>query len=245
MKVAHFELEKVSGGPPRAWFIAVVLVVVCCAPAAAQTVQALPELDTYLELNSATRVWFQAKETREGGVPTQAEIGPSLDYFIKSLPRLSRITVLDLDHSKSSLLVLSFGYRYLPQASGAPATNRLEPVATLQIPMKGDFELADRNRADLDWEKGAFTWRYRNRIQMERPLNAGRVHLIPYASVEFFYESLYQKWSTTEADAGVTIPLGSKVQISPYYQHENNTGGSHNQQVNALGGILNLYFSVR
>jgi len=229
----------------RGWLIAAILAIVGCVPAAAQTVQVLPELDTYLELNSTTRIWFQAKETREGGVPTQAEIGPSLDYYIRSLPKLAQITPLDLDRSKSSLLVLSFGYRYLPQTSGAPATNRLEPVATLQIPLKAKFELADRNRADLDWEAGAFTWRYRNRIQVERPFNAGRVRLTPYASAEFFYESLYKKWSTTEVDAGVTIPLGSKVQISPYYQHENNTGGSHNKQVNALGGILNLYFSVR
>ncbi len=243
MKVADVKSAKMSARA-HAWSIAAALVFLWCVPARAQTVQTLPELDTYLELNSDTRIWFQAKETREGGVPTQAEIGPSLDFFIRSIPRLQKIATLDLDHSKSSLLVLSFGYRYLPQANDAPATNRIEPVATLQLPFT-TFEISDRNRADLDWEVGAFTWRYRNRIQIERPFNAGRVDLIPYASAEFFYESLYQKWSTTEVDAGVTIPLGSKVQISPYYQHENNTGGSHNRQVNALGGILNLYFSVK
>src|SRR5271166_7148435 len=159
MKVADLDSAKMSREWLRAWLIAALLAMVCCASAAtAQTVQALPELDTYLELNSTTRIWFQAKETREGGVPTQAEIGPSLDYYIRSLPKLAQITPLDLDRSKSSLLVLSFGYRYLPQTNGAPATNRLEPVATLQIPLKAKFELADRNRADLDWEAGAFTW---------------------------------------------------------------------------------------
>jgi hypothetical protein len=244
MKVAGLESAKRQGAL-RAWLIAAILALLWCAPAHAQTVQALPELDTYLELNSDLRVWFQAKETREGGVPTQAEIGPSLDFYIRSLPKLARITTLDLDDSKSRLLVLSFGYRYLAQSNGAPATNRLEPVATLQIPLSNSFELSDRNRADLDWEAGAFTWRYRNRVQIERPFNIGRVHLSPYGSAEFFYESLYQKWSTTEVDGGFSIPLGSKVEVNPYYQHENNTGSSPNRQVNALGLVLNLYFSVR
>jgi Protein of unknown function (DUF2490) len=244
MKVVNVESPKDSRGFARGWLLGAALVLLWSASARAQTVQVLPEVDTYVQLNSSTQFWFQAKETREGGVPTQAEIGPSLNFFIRSLPELAKIATLGLDQSKNNLLVLSFGYRYLPQAGGAPSTNRLEPVATLQLPFK-TFELSDRNRADLDWEAGTFTWRYRNRLQVERPLKAGRVRLIPYASSEFFYESVYQKWSTTEVDAGVTIPLGSKVQLTPYYQHENNTGGPRNQQVNALGGVLNLYFSVR
>ena len=32
------------------------------------------------------------------------------------------------------------------------------------------------------------------------------------------------------------------VQFDPYYEHENNTGKSPNQQVNAVGLILNLFF---
>src|SRR5271166_3233452 len=155
MKVADLDSAKMSREWLRAWLIAALLAMVCCASAAtAQTVQALPELDTYLELNSTTRIWFQAKETREGGVPSQAEIGPSLDFYIRSLPKLEQIATLDRDHSKKSLLVLSLGYRYLPQANDAPATNRLEPVATLQLPLKGALEFSDRNRADLDWEQG-------------------------------------------------------------------------------------------
>src|SRR5271165_3314692 len=157
MKIAEVELPERSAGA-RAWLIAAAIAFLWCVPAVAQTVQTLPELDTYLELNSSTQIWFQAKETREGGVPTQAEIGPSLDYYINSLPKLVEIATLDQNRSKTSLLVLSFGYRYLPQANDAPATNRLEPVATLQVPFT-TFEISDRNRFDLDWEVGAFTWR--------------------------------------------------------------------------------------
>jgi hypothetical protein len=67
-------------------------------------------------------------------------------------------------------------------------------------------------------------------------------HPKPYASAEGFYESQYGKWSTTALYAGCIFPVGKHVQIDPYYEHENNTGKKPNQQVNAAGLILNLYF---
>lgn len=225
-----------------AWWVPAALSLLWSSPTAAQTTQFLPELDTYVELSSDVRLWFQAKGTREGGVPVQAEIGPSLDFYIRSLPRLLRITAFDVDDSKQRLLVLSIGYRYLPKASGAPGTNRMEPVATFQVPMKGSFLLSDRNRADLDWENGSFTWRYRNRLQIERTVAIGSYHVIPYGSVEVFYESQYAKWSSTDLYGGLSFPLGKKIKINGYYEHENNTGKTPNRQVNALGLVLNLYF---
>jgi hypothetical protein len=94
-------------------------------------------------------------------------------------------------------VVLSVGYRYLPQADGGPATNRMEPVATVRFPLKGRLLLTDRNRADLDWKSGAFTWRYRNRFQVEKAITIHSYRFKPYASAEFFYQSQYGKWSDT------------------------------------------------
>ncbi|MGB8768164.1 MAG: DUF2490 domain-containing protein [Candidatus Korobacteraceae bacterium] len=220
------------------------LVIVGCLHGIAQTDQLLPEIDTYLELSSNVRMSFQAKQTREGGDPTQAEIGPSLDFYLKPLLSLTGATEFDLDDSKSRPLALSIGYRYLPQANNGPATNRLEPVATLHFSAKGRFLLTDRNRADLDWKRGNFSWRYRNRFQIERRLTIHTYHPAPYASVEFFYESQYSKWSDTAIYAGCLFPIGKHVQFDPYYEHQNNTGKSSNQQLNQLGLILNLYFSA-
>lgn len=53
----------------------------------------LPEIDTYHNINSIVRLDFQAKETREAGDPTQAEIGPSLDFCVKPLVGLQTIPV--------------------------------------------------------------------------------------------------------------------------------------------------------
>jgi hypothetical protein len=187
---------------------------------------------------------FQAKETREGGDPTQAEIGPSLDFYLKPLIRLQNVTEFDLDDAKARQLVFSIGYRYMPQADKASTINRMEPVVSFHFPMTR-FLLSDKNRADLDWQNGSFSWRYRNRVQIEKTLTIRSYHPAPYASAEFFYESQYGKWSDTAIYAGCSFPIGRHSEFPPYYEHQNNTGKSPNQQPNQLGLILNLYFSVR
>jgi hypothetical protein len=213
--------------------------------AAAQTDQLLPEIDAYYKITSPLRIWFQAKETREGGAPTTAEIGPSLDFYVRAPLKLADATTFDLDDSKSRMLVISVGYRYLPTPN-APPTNRFEPVFNLNYPIpKIRFLLSDRNRADLDWQGGNFTWRYRNRIQLERTLKIGSYHPSAYASAEFYYESQYEKWSDTAIYAGCLFPIGRHVELNPYYEHQNNTGSIPNQQYNQLGLMLNLYFARR
>ena len=209
--------------------------------AAAQTSQLLPEIDVYYKLQPELRIWFQAKGTREGGSASQAEIGPSLDWYVKPWVKLKDVTAFDFDDSKTRLLVLSVGYRYLPSAN-SPPENRLEPIVTMNFPLKGKLLLSDRNRADLDWQSGSFSWRYRNRISLERALPIQHYHFIPYVMAELFYESQYGKWSDTAIYAGCLLPIGKHVQFNPYYEHQNNTGKSPNQQLNQLGLMLNLFF---
>ena len=209
--------------------------------ASAQVDEFLPEIDAYYKLSSDVRVSFQAKETREGGDPTQAELGPSVEFYLKPLVKLKKTTAFDLDDSKSRPLVLSIGYRYMPSPN-SPAENRVEPVATFHFPLKAGLLLSDRNRADLDWKSGNFSWRYRNRLQIEKRLTIRSYHPAPYASVESFYESQYGKWSDTAIYAGCLFPMGKHVELNPYYEHQNNTGKSPNQQLNQLGLILSLYF---
>ncbi len=220
-------------------------VMLACLSAAAQSDQFLPEIDTYVKLNSDLRIWFQAKQTRESDEPVQAEIGPSLDFYLKPLVRLKDTTRFDLDDSKSRPLVFSIGYRYLPQANGGPATNRMEPFITFNFPLKGRFLMSDKNRADLDWKNGGFTWRYRNRFQIEKTLEVHSYHFSPYGSIEFFYQSKYAKWSNTAVYAGCLFPIRKHFELNPYYEHQNTTGPSPNHQLNQFGLMLNLFFNVR
>jgi len=226
-------------------WLSLLLVSALGSACSAQIDQLLPEIDAYYKVASPVRVWLQAKQTREAGAPTSAEFGPSLDFYLKSPQMLADITAFDLDDSKSRLLVVSVGYRYMPTPNAAP-TNRLLPFFVLnsRVP-KTRILLSDRNRADLDWQGGSFTWRYRNRLQLEQNVRLRTYHFSPYASAEVYYSSQYGKWSNTALSAGCLFPLGRHVQFNPYYEHQNNTGNSPNQQYNQLGLMLNLFFGRR
>src|SRR5271169_3351799 len=214
-----------------------------CLPAHAQESQFLPEVDAHLTINSTLRAYLEAKDDRDGGDPTQLAIGPSLQIYLKPLIKLKNVTTFDLDDSKSKFLIMEVGYRYIT-APGAPPENRMQVAATLNYPLVAALHLSDRNRADLDWKNGIFTWRYRNKLTVERTVAIRSYHFIPYVAAEPFYESQYNKWSTTSLYAGFLFPVGKHVEFNTYYEHDNNTGKHPNQQVNSAGLALYLFFSL-
>jgi hypothetical protein len=225
------------------WLAPLALFSFACVPLQAQQDQFLPEIDTYLKLDPMVRTYFQAKYDREGGDPVQATIGPSVQFFLKPLVKLKKITSFDLDDAKKRPLVLEIGYRYIA-APDADPKNRLLMAVTSNFPTKGALLITDRNRADLDWKSGTFYWRYRNKLTVERTFAIHSYHLIPYAAVEPFYESQYKKWSTTSIYAGCLLPVGKHVQFNPYYEHDNNTGKHRNEQVSSAGLQVNFFFSL-
>jgi len=211
---------------------------------AAQSVQFLPEVDSYLKINSMFRTYVEAKDDRDGGDSTQFTVGPSLNFYLKPLLKLKTISTFDLDDSKPRAVVLEAGYRSVT-APSEPLENRFLASVTFHFPMKAAFLLTDRNRSDLDWKGGTFNWRYRNKLTLERTFAVASYHLIPYFAFEPFYESQYGKWSTTTEYAGCLLPVGKHVQFNPYYEHQNNTGSKHgNKPENFIGLAVYFFFSV-
>jgi hypothetical protein len=226
-----------------AFWSSVLLLCLVGSPARAQESQLLPEVDAHLTINSTFRGYLQAKDDREGCEPTQVTFGPSIQLFLKPLLKLKEVKTFDLDDSKSRFLVMETGYRFIA-VPDAPSGTRLVETATSNFPLKAGFFLSDRNRFDLDWKNNAFSWRYRNKLTLERTFAIGSYHLIPYLAAEPFYESQYSKWSTTSLYIGSLFPVGNHVQFNLYFEHDNNTGRHPNQQINSVGLVLNLYFSL-
>lgn len=227
----------------KRWLRAATLLFVASTAAQAQAPQFLPEIDTYLKVNSTVRAYFQAQGDRDEGVPLQATLGPSIQLYVKPLVKLKRITAFDLDDAKQRILVVEAGYRYIT-APNEPVDNRFMPVAIFSLPMQGSFLITDRNRADIDWKGGTFRWRYRNKLTLQRTFSIRSYHLIPNLSAEPYYTSQYAKWSTTALYAGCILPVGKYVQLDPYFEHQNNTGKKHNQQVNDIGFAAHIFFSM-
>jgi hypothetical protein len=217
------------------------LLVIVLKPAGAQTSQFWPEISTYVKLNSSVRLYFIAASTRENSRGTSAEIGPNLDFFLKPLAKLERASIFQVDKSKSRPLLLRLGYRYLPTTDG-PSEHRAVMEATGRLPLKSGFVVSDRNRADLRFINGKSSWRYRNRLTVERTVSILCRHFSPYARVEAYFDSNYEKWSRTSETLGAAFPIHKHTEIETYYEHQNDTGKSPNRQINAFGLALNLYF---
>jgi hypothetical protein len=213
-----------------------------CMPARAQDTQFLPEIDAHLTWNSYLRGYLQAKDDREGGDPTQFTFGPSLQFYLKPLIKLKNVTVFDLNDAKSRVLVIETGYRIIT-APNTPNENRAVEAITSHFPIFASILLTDRNRVDLDWKNGIFTWRYRNKLTLERTFAIHSYHLIPYVAAEPFYESQYKKWASTDLYAGCLLPVGKHVEFDPYYEFENDTGKAPNRQQYYVGLALYLFFS--
>ena len=227
----------------RFWRWALLVCFACLPAFAQQNVQFLPEVDAYLRLNPKVQVYLEAKDDQDGGDSAQAGIGPSVQLYLKPLATLKKMRAFDLDDAKSRFLVLETGYRYIGEPD-TPTTNRMIAAATCNFPMKAGFSLSDRNRFEFNWRSGNYTWRYRNKLTIERTVTIRSFHHIPYVAVEPFYESQYNKWSTTALYAGSLFPVGKHVEFNLYYEHENNTGGKKNHPENAVGLALYLFFSL-
>jgi len=209
----------------------------------AQDTQFLPEIDAHLKLNSWFRTYLQAKDDRDGGDPAQFTFGPSVQIFLKPLIKLRNATIFDLDDAKSRPLVFESGYRIVT-APDTPDENRAIEAVTLHLPLWGGFIASDRNRADLDWKSQTFTWRYRNKLTIERTISVRSYHMIPYVAAEPFYESQYNKWSATDLYVGSLFPVGRHVEFNLYYEHENDTAKDPNRQNNYVGFCVYLFFSL-
>jgi hypothetical protein len=155
----------------------------------------------------------EAKNDRDCGDPTQFTIGPSLQFYRKPLIKLKNVTTFDPDDTKSRFLVLETGYRYITAPDAAPE-NRMVTAVTFNYPVGAGIRISDRNRADLDWKNGSFTWRYRNKLDLARTFAIHSYHIIPYVTAEPYYESQYGKWSTTSLFAGCLFPVGKHVEFN-------------------------------
>jgi hypothetical protein len=220
------------------------LLLVCLTALSAQLTHAQntqaqwwPELDTYLRLNQKARASFFVKRSTDGDTYDSVQIGPNLDFYLKALRKRVRTN----DATKDKYLVFRIGYRYFVNANG-PNENRGIAQFTDRTPLPWSMLLSDRNRADLRWVTGkAFSWRYRNRLTLERSFLIGPVHFSPYLRGEIYYDSRYNTWTKNSYSLGAEIPLGRRMQAEPYFEHDNQSRTAP-QHVNALGLKFSLYF---
>ena len=138
-----------------------------------------PEIDVYVNVKPKVRIYLigtVSKSVEDGEIRNaqsfEAQIGAHVDY----IPN---------DH-----IILRVGYRFgtsVGETDSPYKEHRILTEQTLRKLLPGDLLLSDRNREDFRFVNGDFSFRYRNRVTIEREVHLFKGRTItPYASAEIF-----------------------------------------------------------
>lgn len=222
---------------------ALLAIALCAGSASAQSVPVWPEADALVKLNSKMRLDFLAKTVEEERETTSGEFGVNVDLYHQPIRKKPEL-LFRLDESKNRLLTLRAGYHYLPSYTGHANENRGILELTMRYPLMavlGDVLISDRNRADFRLIEGAYSWRYRNKLSVERELSMGRARINPYVSYEFYYDSRYDAWSRTELMAGASSPVSRRWEVDAYFDFQDDSSSNPSKHTKALGVSVKFY----
>lgn len=204
-----------------------------------------PEVDIYINVKPKVRIYLLgtiSKSVEDGELfnaqSYEAQVGVHVDYI------------------PNKHLILRTGYRYgtaVGNNDDGFREHRILTEQTLRKLLPGDFLVSDRNREDFRFISGDFSFRYRNRVTIERevPVFKGRT-ITPYVSGEIFYDTRYHVWNRNRVAVGVQhslrrgpllkMVLPKRQIILDLYLMRQNDSRSNAPHVNALGASLAFHF---
>ena len=138
------------------------------------------------------------------------------------------------------------GIRYIWKEVDPPDTNETRGVFDLKWfkELGGDWLLTDRNRIDLRKFEGvsSLSFRYRNRIQIEKPFKVFSRKWTGFTSYEIYYDSRYDEWGQRQRlIAGVSIPIKEWFSVDVFLGYHIETKPKDESGA-ALGVAFGLYF---
>lgn len=114
-------------------------------------------------------------------------------------------------------------YRFIknePTPNRLSTEHRLWGELTPRTALKFGVNLSDRNRMEWRNINDKVSWRYRNRLQLERPLNLGEFKLTPYVSGETMYDTRFRTWNRSQVYVGARIPIAKHVTFDGFYMRQ-------------------------
>ena len=204
-----------------------------------------PEVDVYINIKPKVRLYLLgtlSKSVEDGELfnaqSYEAQVGAHVDYI------------------PNQHLILRTGYRYgtaVGSSDDGFREHRLITEQTLRKLLPGNFLISDRNREDFRFVNGDFSFRYRNRVTIERevPVFRGRT-ITPYVSGELFYDTRFNTWNRNRWGVGVQQSLRRgpllkmllpkrQIILDIYFMRQNDSR-SNSPHVNALGAALVFHF---
>jgi hypothetical protein len=209
-----------------------------------------PEINAYVGLNERSRMLFTAAATRAmegqwtpGQASTQdAQFTANFDY---TLAPILRRDVPPSEWSKNRLLWTRLGFEYGTSGSGGADSFR-SYTGILELnsryPTPSTLWVTGRLRVDLRDVNGDASQRYRLRVGTEWDTVVLEHPVAPYSSLEFVYDTRYDKWSRITLKAGLETPIADDWRVEPYLALQFNKPGDDLKRVLGIGLTFKVYF---
>ena len=139
------------------------------------------------------------------------------------------------------------GIRYIGKQVNPPDQGETRAVFDLKwfYPLGEDWLLTDRNRIDVRWFDGDddSSFRYRNRIQLEKPFDIFEHTLTGFASYELYYDSRYDILVQRQRFiGGISIPIvENKLSVDLFYGYHVESEPKK-ETGDAVGIAIGIYF---
>ena len=204
-----------------------------------------PEIDVYIKVKPKVRIYLIAT------ISKSVEDGE-----IRNAQGFEAQTGVHIDYSPNDHFILRTGYRYgtsVGDSDDSFKEHRIVTEQTLRKMLPGELLLSNRNREDFRFVDGDFSFRYRNRVMIEREVHLFKGRTItPYVSAEIFYDTRYNAWNRNRFAVGFQQSLRRgplrrmllperQIILDLYYMRQNDSR-SETQHVNAIGAALAFYF---
>lgn len=224
----------------RAIFFGVLCLLVSSTQAITQETrqEVWPEFDAFYQFDQRFRIFLLAAfSSAEEGDFKEGQLGAHIDFGIK--PKIRKF----LDNEKNQYLSGRIGYRYISSLGAEEdpyKEHRVVSEITPRFFLPLAFVLHDRNRTDFRWIASEFSWRYRNRLTLERQFEIRRFKFIPYITGEAYYDNRYHAWNRHRYGAGVQLPLGKRLALD-FYNMRQHDSRSEPTNIYAFGWTVAFY----
>lgn len=147
-------------------------------------------------------------------------------------------------YKPSKYLQFAPSYSYIvnrPSGNRNAYENRLNLPATIISPKFHGFTVSNRNLFERRWRKPANSWRYRNRLQIERVFKPKNFEFRLFATDEVFYDFRVKHWTRNRFTIGVGKPISKQLSLDVYYLRQND-GRSRPGDLHVIGTGLRIRF---
>ena len=213
-----------------------------CAAQAEAPAEFWPEASVYVALGPATRLFLDLPYSTIPGSGT-GTLGLAAYLDISLLP-LARLQLREQDWQRSRFFWARVGVNHIVNSEdGTRSVAEDRAVVSLygKAGLPEEIWLEARARADLRWIDGNYSTRYRFRLELTREFTLLDRAVVPYANVEWFYDTRYDGLSRTR------YQVGSEFTVSPHFRFE--LYGAHQvdqlpaaSSLNALGVVAKWYY---